>query len=185
MIYTEGVHDVDYYRPVFSAVFTLAGIFSCFRIPYETVVKAVGHYKQTRNASFAEAGIHIVLSLILVTKLGIVGVVIGALVASIYRTFLYAAYLSKNILKRSFFLFIKHMLIALGICGATWGVVQFLHMNTATIWQWIFMAVVTSAIALTFTVLTNIVFYFSDSMKLLKKILNILKKKGRKANETL
>lgn len=180
MIYTSGVHDVDYYRPVFAVVFTLAGIFSCFRIPYETVVKAVGHYKQTKNASFAEAGINIVLSLILVGKFGIVGIVIGTLIASIFRTVLYAAYLSKNILSRSIFLFIKHVFIALGICVATWVVMNVFGITADTILQWVYMAAATFAVALSFTALTNIVFYFNDSKKLLKKLLSMLKKKGTK-----
>ena len=179
MLYTSGVHDVNYYRPVFGIVFTLAGIFSCFRIPYETVVKAVGHYRQTRNASFAEAGINILLSLVCVCKFGIVGVVIGTLVATVFRTCLYAAYLSKIILRRSIFLFVKHVLTSLGICAVTYFISTFYFIPTDTIWLWVLMAAVTFVIATVLTVITNLTLYFDDSKRLVQKMVCTLNRRRR------
>jgi len=98
-IYTKGVSDVNYIRPVFAYIFVAAEAVYCFRIPYHAVVLAAGHFKQTRNGAFAEAFINIVVSVVLVKVWGIIGVAFGTLFAMVFRTFQYAIYLSKNVLK--------------------------------------------------------------------------------------
>ena len=100
-IYTKGVVDVDYIRPLFSAIILIAQFFNCVRIPYQLVVQAAGHYKQTRNGAIFEAVINLFLSIILVIKYGIVGVAIGTLVATVFRTIQYSYYVCKNIVHRS------------------------------------------------------------------------------------
>ena len=39
LIYTHGVNDVSYNRPLFGIVLTVAGAFTCFRIPYYSIFK--------------------------------------------------------------------------------------------------------------------------------------------------
>ena len=55
IIYTHGVTDVNYVRPLFSLVLVIGGVFNCFRVPYRVITIAAGHYKQTRNGAIAEA----------------------------------------------------------------------------------------------------------------------------------
>lgn len=176
MIYTSGVHDVDYYRPLFGIILTLAGAFSCYRIPYETIVKAVGHYKQTRNGAFAEAIINIVVSVICIKKYGIVGVAIGTLLAAIFRTFQYAIYLGRNIIHRNIFLFINHLMISLGISIITFIISRIYIIEIENIYQWIFMAFITTIIAGVLTIITNFIFFSKDQKVLINKIKDIIKK---------
>lgn len=44
-VYTEGVTDADYIRPVFAALLTAAYAFQCFRDPYDKLILAGGHFK--------------------------------------------------------------------------------------------------------------------------------------------
>ena len=99
-LYTSGVTDVDYDQPLFAAIAVIAQMVMCIRQPYLTVVQAAGHYKQTRNGAFLEAGLNIVLSVVLTYFYGIVGVVIGTLAANLTRTVQYMYYLSKNVIER-------------------------------------------------------------------------------------
>lgn len=110
-VYTRGITDADYIRPLFAYILTLAEAVYCIRIPYQNVTLAAGHYKQTRNGAFAEAGINVVLSVLLVIKYGIIGVAAATLAAMTFRTIQYVVYLSKNILKRSMKPFIKRTVI--------------------------------------------------------------------------
>ena len=57
----------------------------------------------------------VVVSIILVYKIGISGVVLGTLIAVSVRTMYFIWYLSRNILKRSAFLFIKSAFINLAL----------------------------------------------------------------------
>lgn len=181
-VYTHGITDVNYIRPVFGIVLTMAGAFSCYRIPYETIVKAVGHYKQTRNGAFMEAIINIVISVICVKKFGLIGVAVGTLCAAIFRTFQYAIYLGKNVLQRSILLFIKHLIITLSISVAINALSSLYMIEVSNVFEWIFMAVVTTIIACSLTVMTNLIFYISDSKELFKKIKGIIKRKKGTAN---
>lgn len=115
-VYIRGITDVNYLRWGFGYSITLAAMFNCYRIPYQTIVYAAGKFKETRNGSIVEAVINIVLSIILVIRFGLIGVVIGTLAAAIFRTCQYAVYLSKNIIIRSQFIFIRNITVSLGIC---------------------------------------------------------------------
>ena len=63
-----------------------AQIFMSIRTPYVLLVQAAGHYKQVKVAGYVEAGINIVLTAVLVIKIGIVGAIIGTIIANIFRT---------------------------------------------------------------------------------------------------
>lgn len=99
-VYTKGVTDVNYYEPIFASVAVIAQMIMCIRQPYLTVVQASGHYKQTRNGAFLEAGLNIAVSVIATFYFGLVGVAIGVLIANLVRTLQYMIYLSNNIINR-------------------------------------------------------------------------------------
>lgn len=116
-VYTAGVNDADYTRPLFAVIFCLAEFLWCIRIPYQSVVLAAGRFKETRNGAIAEPLINIVVSVILVFKVGIVGVAIGTLVAMAFRTVQYAVYMSREIVPRSIVLFVYKVGV-IGLCMA-------------------------------------------------------------------
>ena len=99
-VYTRGISDANYMRPLFGVLLTAAEAVYCIRIPYNNVTLAAGHYRQTRNGAFLEAGINIVLSVALVIPLGLSGVALATLAAMTVRTVQYAHYLSQHILHR-------------------------------------------------------------------------------------
>ena len=107
-VYTSNITDANYIVPAFAYLITLAQAMYCLRLPYNIMVLAAGHYKQTQWSAIIEAGINIVVSVVLVFKFGLIGVAIGTLVAMMYRTVYLAHYLSHNILFRKLRHFIKH-----------------------------------------------------------------------------
>lgn len=100
-LYTSGVTDANYYRPIFGYLIAASKFFYCVRIPYQSLVNAAGHFKQTRNMAFVEVILNIIVSVLLVKRFGLVGVTLGTLVAMIFRTVYYSLYVSKNIVSRS------------------------------------------------------------------------------------
>lgn len=48
-VYTAGINDANYIQPAFAILLTLANAMHCLRLPYNIMVLAAGHYKQTQK----------------------------------------------------------------------------------------------------------------------------------------
>lgn len=181
LLYTSGVNDVSYDRPVFALIFTIAGAFSCFRIPYQTIVEAAGHFKQTRNGAVIEAGLNIIISLILISKFGLTGVSIGTLVATVFRSVQYAIYLSKHIVKRNIMIFIFHIIINAVIALLTYAVSEYLFTFDIANWGWwVLKAVLVAVTSALISFILHFIFYRKDIIALISKITALLKNKFKR-----
>ena len=169
LIYTSGVTDVSYDRALFGIILTMAGLFTCFRIPYYMITTSVGHYKQTRNGAFVEAGLNIVISVACVIKLGIVGVAIGTWVAAAFRSFQYAIYMGKHILKRNIMIFITHVTVAVLICAGIYALGLVLPINDTTIPGWLLKATVLGVTAVAAVIATDLILWNKDTKNFVRK----------------
>ena len=177
LLYTKGVIDVSYDRPLFGIILCLAGAFDCFRVPYKTIVTSAGHFKQTRNGAITEAIINIVISVSLVIKFGLVGVAIGSLCAMVFRTCQYAIYMSKNIVNRDTKYFIKHIIVSLAIMAITY-LISTIYMTFINSWiKWIMYAIITTLVSIALTLITDLVFYRQDMYNFLRKLKGNLRRK--------
>lgn len=110
-LYTTGVQDAEYILPGFAVVITLAQAAYSLRTPYETMIVTANHFKQTQNSAWMEVAINIVISVVLVSKIGLMGVAIGTLLAMIYRTLYFVWYLHKNIIEYRLMDFVKRICV--------------------------------------------------------------------------
>lgn len=180
-VYTRGIKDVDYLRPVFAYILVLANFFYSIRMPYQLVIQAAGHYKQTKKGAMVEALINIIISIILVIKLGIVGVAIGTLVAMLFRTIQLSLYMSKNIVKRNQYITIIKMIISFIEGAIIIGIINLSHLNMPENYlQWALNALITGIISLTTVLIANAVIYHDDFINLITKMKNIFLKRGGK-----
>lgn len=181
LLYTSGVNDVSYDKPVFALIITIAGAFSCFRIPYQTITEATGHFKQTRNGAIAEAAINIILSIIFVLKYGLIGVAIGTLAATVFRSFQYAIYLSKHIVKRNIMIFILHIIINGIVAILTYIVtIFFIKFDMPNFLWWALKAFLVVIISSAISFILHFIFYKKDILLLKDKLLLLIKNKSRK-----
>ena len=123
-VYTMNMTDVDYVRPLIGVLFTVIVLLQNIRIPGITIICAAGHYKETRYQAIIEAVINLVVSIALIQKLGMAGVLIGTVCSYGYRSLdviLYnSKYLVKGTGKRTFSrigrnIFVIVVLVAVGI----------------------------------------------------------------------
>ena len=112
-VYTKGITDVNYIRYAFGYLIVITEFSYAIKIPYTTIVLAAGHLKQMKIPALIESGLNIVISLCLISKLGIMGVLIGTIIAMIFRTLHFMYYTSKNILDRNMFKTFKYIIIAI------------------------------------------------------------------------
>lgn len=112
-IYTKGITDVNYTRPVFAMLFLVSMFFFCVRLPYQLIIQAAGHYRQTRRGAMAEIVINVVVSVVCVIYFGLVGVAIGALLASLFRMSYNALYVDRVLVQRGILRVCSRVVVAL------------------------------------------------------------------------
>ncbi len=175
-LYTRGITDANYHVPALGFLLLLAEGFYCIRIPYAGIVTASGQFKQTKMSAILEAFINIVLSSILIRYLGLPGVALATAIAMLYRTVYYIDFLSKNVLRISFWQNIIRVIAAIVVVVSI-GVLKQLVFNftVTSYYQWIFHAVVCICFSCVVCVVYVMLFYKKEINNLWYRI-RILKK---------
>lgn len=170
-LYTSNITDAEYYAPTFAALITLAYYFSSIRNCNYVLIRAAGHYKKTQSASLIEAALNLAISIIFVFNLGLVGVAIGTIIATVFFVVFEIIYFSKNIIFVPFKNSIKPFLTDFLTMGL--GILMTLKINifSGTVISWILQAVVISLICLGISLAIQVVFYRKNMINLKAKIL--------------
>lgn len=180
-IYTKGIKDVNYIRPLFGYLVAVVEFFFCIRIPYQAVANAAGHYRETRNGAIFEAILNIVISLALVKPLGLIGITIGTICAMLFRTLQYSIYVYKNIVYRSLWDIPKRFIIAALNSLAIVIIVRFLNLPFAdTFLSWVINGFAIFIVALAITLVFVYIFYrkeMKDFTKIIKNLVRRAKKR--------
>lgn len=159
-VYTKGINDVNYIRPVFAYIMITAELLMAIRVPYTNIVLSAGHFKQTKKGAWIEAILNISISTILVHWYGIIGVAIGTFIAMLVRTIELIIYSSRKILHRSIGKAIKEIGAMLGEIIVILGITQILPIEfNNTYFDWIKNAIFIVIIALMIVGVGNYVIY--------------------------
>ena len=175
-VYTYGVTDANYTVPLFAVLITIAHAGHCLRLPYNILILAAGHYKQTQSNYIIAACLNIIISILTVRAWGLVGVAIGTLVAMLYQTVWMAFYDTRNILKSSITGFFKHLLVDV-ICVVLASLITCrIPMKGVTYLAWFLLAIVDALIWGIVILFINIIFYKEKVQRLVGKVLAIVKR---------
>ena len=179
-VYTKGVTDVNYIRPTFGYLISIAIYFGCLKIPYEELIYAAGHFKSTRNGAFVEAGINIVLSIFLAMFIGLNGVVVGTFVAMAYRTIRYYFYVCNNLIdKPKHDIFIK-ILYSVTTAVIAFGISKLLPLGDISGYvEWIGWASAVSLLTLILSTVIGLLVFGKQMIGTLKYILRIFGRRGK------
>ncbi|NJJ41644.1 sugar isomerase [Paenibacillus apii] len=112
-LYTSGVDDINYIDYKLAILFVIVKILTNARIPSNNIIQITGHFKNTQNRSILESGLNLFISLIFVKYLGLYGVLLGTIVAMLYRSVDMVFYSNMVLLKRSPWLTLRRWLINL------------------------------------------------------------------------
>ena len=100
-VYTQGITDTDYNDAFLPLLFVLIQLLSSCRIVDGAIIKIAAHADKTIGRSIIESVINLVCSLILINFFGIYGVLLGTIIALLYRSNDIIIYTNKYIFKRS------------------------------------------------------------------------------------
>ncbi len=175
-VYTDGLADADYIQPAFAAVLTLAYWIRCIRTPYNIMILAGGHYKQTQRCHILAAVLNVVISVAAVWQWGLIGIAVGTLVALLYQTVWMIGYNTKNLLKWPLKNTLKQICVDALTFGAIYLATDWIPMTQVSYWGWFLMALQVGLIALAITAMILWIFYRSQ---LLSVVSWYRKKRGR------
>lgn len=128
-IYTAGITDVAYVDRYLPFLFAFMHLLSSSREASSRVINFAGHFKQMQWRAILESVINIVASIILVRILGIHGVLLGTIIAYLYRTNDIIIYANRKILKRSCWETYKLWLQNIIVFGIVWIIFSFIPLE--------------------------------------------------------
>lgn len=178
-VYMKGTTDADYIRPLFGALIVISEYIWAIRQPYNSIVLAAGHFKETRIGAWIECLSNIVISVILVTQFGIIGVAIGTIVAMTIRTAEFVYHANKYILNRSIWESAKKILLVTAETIIVIIICNFLPFRDNNNYlDWVINALMVLVVTTTVTLGLNYIF-FKKELKSVKGLLKVLKRKRK------
>ena len=170
-VYTMGINDADYVQPLFAVLLTMANAGHTLRLPYNLLIMAAGHYKQTQNSYIIAMFLNIVFSIVLVKYYGLIGVAIGTLIAMGYQTIWMALYNSNNLLRgtirSSIKLFLVDILCVMSIIGCT----SWIAVANTSFFAWSIMSAKVFALSVIAMLFVNTFFYRKYMRDFLQKLI--------------
>ncbi len=175
-LYTKGIKDINYHQPIFAILLILAEFVYCVREPYLEIVYTTGKFKETANSAYIEAGINIILSVMLIGRFGLIGIACGTFVGMTYRMLYQVCYIKKHIVYRSEKKFIKRIFIAALIFIISPCIVHiFDRTGSGTVLLWIKNGILCIIIYSIVTLVLNLIIdrkVTKEMIKMLKKEMN-------------
>lgn len=175
MLYTQGIEDANYNTPTFALILVIAQATYCIRLPYNSMVLAAGHYRQTQSSAIIEVIINVLVSVISVQQFGLIGIAIGTLMAMAYRSVYLAWYLEHNIIYRPLKNFMKHLLVDIITFIIFMSSISLVDYGITSYINWITTALVLAVVFLIVVGVINFIAYKEVTSYYVKNLLKILK----------
>ena len=173
--YTKGITDANYIQPLFAALIVMAHACHCLRLPYNLMIFAAGHYKETQNNYIIATIMNILISVACVKQWGLVGVAIGTLVSMLYQTVWMAIYNAKILVKRPMRIFSKQCVVDTLTVGCYAIIPLARELSNVSYFSWLILAVETAILFMAVSIVINIIFYREYLLQLPKMIIKTRK----------
>lgn len=170
-VYTHGVSDANYIQPLFGILLVAANSGHCLRLPYNIMILAAGHYKQTQHNYVIAAVMNIAISIIAVKQFGLIGVTLGTLAAMVYQTVWMAWYNSKNFIQWPMHNFFKQMAVNAVSAASIFIVTSYFTLTRVSYLEWVVLAIKVTTCGIFIAFLVNYIFYKEFMMKIASKLM--------------
>lgn len=170
-VYTHGVSDANYIQPLFGVLLVAANSGHCLRLPYNIMILAAGHYKQTQHNYIIAAVMNIVISIIGVKQFGLIGVTLGTMTAMVYQTVWMAWYNSKNFIQWPMHNFFKQMAVNAVSAASIFIVTSYFTLTGVSYLEWVVLAIKVTTCGIFIAFLVNYIFYKEFMMKIASKLM--------------
>lgn len=173
VLYTKGINDTNYYQPIFGYLILISEALYLIKNPHLNLAYSANKFKEITKIAYIEAIMNIIISIILVNKLGLVGVAFGTLIAMLYRTIKQVSFTTKIIENRKQIIFYKKIIILLIISIIGLFICNTIYpLNTICIINWVTAGIIYSITYIIIYTVTSLIFFKKE----IKYIINYIKK---------
>lgn len=169
-VYTDGLTDANYIQPVFAALLVIAYGIRSLRTPYNIWILAAGHYKQTQCCHITAAALNLGISILAVSRWGLVGIAIGTLIAMAYQTTWMAIYTAKHLINCTAGHLLKRAVADVAAVALACAATPWIKLQDISYFGWFVMAVQVAVIVLLCITCTSYVFYRKETLQLLRRL---------------
>ena len=134
-VYSSAVQDVNYTRPLFALLITAAYGVQSIRDPYDKLIVACGHFRQTQKNYIVAASLNFGISIVAVQFWGLEGVAAGTLIAMVYQLIYMSVYITRVLLKRSGMIVLRNLLMDVVVVGALILLLQWIRLPYADLFR--------------------------------------------------
>lgn len=170
-VYTHGVNDANYIQPLFGVLLVAANSGHCLRLPYNIMILAAGHYKQTQHNYIIAAVMNIAISIVCVMQFGLIGVALGTLAAMVYQTVWMAWYNSKNFIQWPMKNFFKQIGVDAVSAVGIFAIGSYFSLSAVGYLSWVILAMKVTACGIFVALLINYVFYKRFMLEITDKLM--------------
>lgn len=176
-IYTNKVSDAQYVMPAVCWLFTLIGAFWTIRNQQSTLITAAGRFREIRNGNIIEASLTIIFSMIGFMTYGLVGMLVGRLLVTIYRALDFIIYNNKFVIRISLRFTFWQIGLSVITIGASYKVLSLvLKSFPVTFLSWTIEAIVCAVISAIVVLMVRLALDFRTTLVVLKRFVFISKK---------
>ncbi len=178
LLYVKDVEGANYDQPLFGLLLTLASALYCLRLPYHALVKAAGHFRQTKFAAYGEAAVNICVSVLAVFRFGLIGVAVGTILAMLFRFVYYILYLARHILYRPAAASWLRLLVNAACFAAVYlaGSRVLARFVIGSYWQWALVSALVALLSLACVLPVNALLYREDFRRFAQAFLHKLRR---------
>ena len=170
-VYTHGVNDANYIQPLFGVLLVAANSGHCLRLPYNIMILAAGHYKQTQHNYIIAAVMNIAISIVCVMQFGLIGVALGTLAAMVYQTVWMAWYNSKNFIQWPMKNFFKQIGVDAVSAVGIFAIGSYFSLSAVGYLSWVILAMKVTACGIFVALLINYVFFKRFMLEITDKLM--------------
>ena len=170
MVYTKNLTDVNYNVPVFAALICIAYALYCLRLPFNSMILAAGHYKNTQVIYIVGATMNLVLSVLAVSRWGLVGVTVGTIAAMLYQMIHTGYYVLKHLKVHSLMRTTKQLAFDAVTVLVILYTTSFITAAEVSWMGWIILAVKHAIVIAACIVAMSLLCYRKESMQIVKKL---------------
>lgn len=155
-VYTLGINDADYIQKLFAMLLVFSSLLACIKSPYNSLAYNAGKFKETEKGAWIEVIINVIISILMVNKYGLIGVIFGTLFASIFRGLEFLIFVCKNLLERSCWVSIKKIIISIITIFIIYYLgYTYMFNNIDSYFHWLLYGIITLIVSLVITIGLN------------------------------
>lgn len=164
-VYTLKLADSSIYLNYsLGILMSVAACLYIIRLPFNYLIQAFGHFKQTQNSAVIEVLINLIITIVAIELWGIVGTAIGMSVALCYRIWYFVNY-AKKLVNFKFLFLSKILIVNIISTFIIYGISYCITFESISYIEWICKTSIVSAYSILISLICNY-FVFKNQIKI-------------------